>query len=437
LITRRAEARRHLLDAATTILAETLDYQEALRKLCALAVPHLADWCGVYMAKDEGRRIEQVAMRHLDPMKLSQVLEMERRFPPKPDRTRLWHVIRTGEPVLVRRITEKDFRRIAHGSEHLRWLHTLGIRSILMVPLRARGRIYGCLALANAESGRHFDRTDLDFITDLAYRAGVEIDNARLYGEAQHAIRLRENILAIVSHDLRNPLGAIRMAATALAAQTQCPSRHVEIILRSGGRMERLISDLLDMASIQAGRLAVERETVTCCELVDEAVQFHAPVLKTRGVQLERLPSKETVEVHCDRRRILQVLSNLLANSAKFTGPGGRVEIGAGAQQGFLVFTVSDTGSGIHRDDLSHVFEPYWSGRRPRVPGGTGLGLFISKGIVEAHGGRIWVESNVGRGTTVRFSLPLALPVSAPHRDAGGLSDGGIEGHGPVAGPML
>lgn len=222
--------------------------------------------------------------------------------------------------------------------------------------------------------------------------------------------RLREEILAIVSHDLRNPLGAIQTSAQVLLRSSPEPraARQVATIQRAAARMDRLIGDLVDMASLQAGRLALELRPTAAAALVEDAIQLHEAVAQEKGVALRREPGAGPgdVTVLCDRERISQVFANLLGNALKFCRGGDSVTIAAAAEEREARFAVADTGPGIAPEDVDRVFLPYWSASR-YARQGTGLGLHISKGIVEAHGGRIWVESRPGAGATFQFTLPL------------------------------
>jgi PAS domain S-box-containing protein len=229
------------------------------------------------------------------------------------------------------------------------------------------------------------------------------------YEEAQRAVRMREEVLAVVSHDLRNPLGAIQMAAALLLLRLGSDPRsrkQVETIHRSATRMEHLLADLLDMASIQAGRLALERKPEEPEQILAEVLEGHEPPAREKGIDIYRQCDLGDAMLHCDRDRVLQVLGNLIGNAIKICRPGDSVTVSCASSGGQAVFAVSDTGPGIPENEVPHLFEPYWSAER-HAKKGTGLGLYISKGIVEAHGGRLWVESTHGKGACFYFSLPV------------------------------
>lgn len=229
--------------------------------------------------------------------------------------------------------------------------------------------------------------------------------------EAQRTTDLREEFLAIVAHDLRTPLGSIRMGAGLLAktAQTATPAavkKTAQRMLRASDRMDHLISDLLDFALIQAGRLTVERSIVEADSLVHESLEMFRPLAAEKGVQLEGV-GEQGLLLHADRERLLQIISNVVGNALKFTPAKGSVALHLARSGPEAVFTISDTGRGMSPDELSRMWGRYWQAKR-KPEEGLGLGLFITKGLVEAHGGRIWAESSPEAGSTFHFTMPLA-----------------------------
>jgi PAS domain S-box-containing protein len=250
-------------------------------------------------------------------------------------------------------------------------------------------------------------------------RAGLLLREREARERAEGAIRTRDEVLAIVSHDLRNPLNTIAMGATALRdLPGQDPSRYVDMIHRATQRMNRLIEDLMDVVRLEGGqRLALAPAVVDLPPLLAELCE---------SFQAQAQPRHQTVTCECDpavppimadRDRLHQVLGNLVGNALKFTPEGGRVTVQAGRVEGEILVSVADTGPGIPPEDLPRIFDPYWQARRTARLG-AGLGLAISRGIVEGHGGRIWVESRPGEGSTFTFALPIAGPEAAPRGDA-------------------
>jgi signal transduction histidine kinase len=237
--------------------------------------------------------------------------------------------------------------------------------------------------------------------------------------DAERALRLRDEVLAVVAHDLRNPLGRISMAASLLAEESLGPDRRVEILgvlRRSAEGMSRLVGDLLDVASIEAGRLAIERRPMDVGALVVDVHEMFRPTAARRGVRLERAVADALPLVAADRGRLLQVLGNLLDNALRLTPGEGLVVVSAEHAPDAVRLSVSDTGPGIAPEEAPHLFDRFWQGR-PGRRGGAGLGLAIARGIVEAHRGRIWVESTPGEGSTFHILLPAVGAGSRPPLD--------------------
>ncbi|HTB75131.1 MAG TPA: ATP-binding protein [Polyangiaceae bacterium] len=249
-------------------------------------------------------------------------------------------------------------------------------------------------------------RAEIEIAEDVRQHA-IEIDLSRQVARAERAIRARDDVVAIVSHDLKNPLSVI-LTATRLIQKGIEPTRGtamVERIQDAVSRMNRLVSDLLDLGKIEAGGFAVHLARCDAEEVVADAIALFAPLVEERGIVLEGAVAPDTY-VMGDRDRLHQVLANLVGNAIKFTPRGAAVRIAVSAEGGYARFAVHDMGPGIAEADQAQLFDRYWRGTEPRPQAGTGLGLYIAKGIVEAHGGRIWAESALGRGSTFAFTIP-------------------------------
>ena len=399
---------RRFLDNATETLNRTLDEREALDQLARVVVPDIADWCVVdLLAHGE---LSHVAIAHDNAARRDAAWQYARTTRPDPagyDAT--WQIVQTGKPAMVTNISDEMLATAARDADHLRLLHELGFRSWIGAPLVARGTAIGVIHLCMNDSGRRYRASDLEIAVELGHRAGVAIDNARLYREAQTAVRVRDDLLAIVSHDLNNPLHAIDLGASLLLQHHGADARarkHIDAIRRSADRMERLINDLLDMASINAGKLAITPARVDARELVSEVIDSHEPFAHERGITITRDCDLGGVALHVDRDRIAQAFGNLLGNAIKFCVPGDVITVRAARVNDAVRFDFADTGPGIAPPDLPHIFEPYWSGRGGRKKG-TGLGLFITRAIVEAHGGTIVVDSQPGAGASFVVTLPI------------------------------
>jgi signal transduction histidine kinase len=297
-----------------------------------------------------------------------------------------------------------------------------GIRSLAFVPLVHHRKLIGKFMLYRNEP-RPFDARDLQFTATVAVhvahaveRRRNELELARAFREereahmlADEATRAREEILSVVSHDLRSPLGTILMGANALlnvdAGDRGHRARSVgERIHRQAERMARLIEDLVDFAGIQAGQLAIERRSHKPEDIISATNDIFSSMALERGLLLETRVRPGLPPIDCDSERAVQVMSNLVANALKVTPKGGAISIGAEPSDNEVVFFVHDTGPGIDAEELPRLFERYWRGKQTQYKG-AGLGLSIARGIVDAHGGRIWAESQPGSGTTFYFSL--------------------------------
>jgi PAS domain S-box-containing protein len=405
---KRYEEMLRFLSEASRQLAESIEYEATLNQIARLAVPGIADWFAVDLLNDG--ELSSVAVAHADPAKMELAKQYRSRFPPDLRGTRgVAKVLRDGQPDLFEEMPDEFLVSAAHNDEHLRLMRELGMRSAMVVPLRVQGRTVGAVSFVSAESARRFDRSDLEIAQGLADRAAMAIENARLFREAERAIHLREDVLAVVSHDLRNPLSTINMSTELLInkAPETAARKQLETILRASGRMERLIGDLLDMASIQAGRLSVERETQEIAPIITEAIETARPLAIANEQKLSAEIAVGSARCYIDRERILQLMSNLLGNAKKFSPSGGTIAIRATVSGKEAACSISDTGPGISEHDMPQIFDPYWSAKHAQKKG-IGLGLYISKGIVEAHGGRIWVENRAGGGAIFYFTLPLA-----------------------------
>ena len=412
----QAERRAAFLAEVGMVLDDALDYETAFRKLVQLTIPRLADYCLIdEMEADGGTR--RIARAHVDPEK-QKVLWNRVRHPPEadPDHHPVMKVIGRGQSVLVGECTDEVIDTIAHDAAHRVILtEVLKLHSFMIVPLVARGRVLGLITLAFSDSGRRYGPAELALAEEMARRAALAIDNARLYGQAQQAVRAREGVLAVVSHDLRNPLASILLNTSTLL-ELSAPGaldpwiadslrQTVALVEQSN----RLIEDLLDVSRVANGGITLMRAPHDLRDLAARAERMLRPLAEARGLGLEVSVPGTPVPVHVDGDRVLQVLSNLVGNALKFTPAGGRIEVVLESANGVARVTVRDTGIGIAADELEHVFDPFRQlGDADRR--GVGLGLPIARGIVEAHGGRISASSEPGVGSVFAFTLPPEAP---------------------------
>ncbi len=416
----RAEAehsqkRAALLAEASRVLSASFDYQTTLAALVRLAVPALADYCALDIVEAEDR-FERIGEAHVDPAK-SQLLREVATFPKNAltERHPLIRVMNTGAPVLEADITPAFIRASFAEQGQRRIVEALGPRSLICVPLVTSGKPIGALTLVTSGSGRRFEVADLSLAADLARRAAVVVEHARLFHEAQQATRARDDVLAVVAHDLRNPLNTVTMAVS-LMLETTPPERvqerrQAEIVRRAADRMNRMIQDLLDVKRMESGRLTIDSRPEQPDVLINDTVDMLRPLAAGSIIRMETNIEDNLPPVIADAARIQQVLSNLVGNAVKFTPRAGTISVCAERGDGEVRFSVIDTGPGIPAEQLPHIFGRFWQAKTSDRRG-IGLGLAIAKGIVEAHNGRIWVESSVGLGSTFYFTLPTANGVS-------------------------
>lgn len=401
-----------LLAEATARLGTSLDYAETLKSVAQALVPGLADWCGVDLVEDGVAR--SLAVAHVDPEKVQFAHDFRLKYPPDPSSARgVSNVVRTGVAELYRELPEELLRAGTRDEEHFRALEKLGLKSLMIVPIVVRGKPEGALTLAAAESAHCYDDDDLTLACELGRRAGTAIENARAYAAAQRAIHARDEFLAVAGHELRTPLAALMLqieslrVAMATGVLTKNPERFAARIDKTLGqtvRLARLVDGLLDISRIADGPVDLRIEEVDVAALVRDTCDRFTEDASQVGCEL-------VVEIEgpcvrgCDPQRIEQVLSNLLSNAMKY-GAGSRIDVRCARGSGGVTISVRDRGIGIAPADHERVFRRFERAVSERNYPGLGLGLWITREIVAAHGGSVEVESEVGRGSTFRVHLP-------------------------------
>jgi PAS domain S-box-containing protein len=401
----RRETLERFMSQAGATLASSLDYEAALQSIVHVALPTVAD-CAVLDVIESDGTIRRVASTHDDDTASRQLRELNQRLPAPTN------VPFPTARVLARSASweETHAGAWAAGGGAAAVLRAIGARSCLTLPLQAHHRVVGVLHLIATDPKRVFDEIAREVAEKLASRSALTLENAALYRSAQRATVLRDEIVSVVSHDLRNPLSAISMCSKVL--MTNPPSdpaeraRLLDAILEASALAERLIRDLLDASMIATGQLRLTLDREELDPLLTRVRTMFEHVAAQRNITLIVEGSAERGIVEVDAERLLQVLSNLVGNALKFTEPGGKVYVGAALDEEALRVSVEDTGVGIPKEDLAHIFDRYWHSRRKGRAIGSGLGLAIARGIVEAHGGTIRAESEPGLGSTFSFTIP-------------------------------
>ncbi len=325
-------------------------------------------------------------------------------------------VARTGDPEMED-LRGQSGRAVGPlGADYCPLLRQLAPTAYICVPLRAKTQLLGVMTLAMRETRRGYEERDLRVALELAGSIAWVLENARQLAETQRQIQLRQDLLALVAHDLRTPLNALRVASELFLSSespTEAAKTQAAIVSRSVDTMARMVEDLLDFSSVEAGRLSIQREPCDVRNLLHAAVEMLRASASKKGIALVISQPLPHVHVLCDRHRIMQVLTNLGENAIKFT-EAGEVRFSVKVIGPEVHVSVQDSGGGIAPELLPHVFERYWRPRRAANRSGRGLGLFIVRGIVESHDGRIWVESPPGRGATFTFVLPMSVVAEDP-----------------------
>lgn len=408
---KKTESRLRLLADAGAVLGASMDYQATLQSLAELVVPALADWCVVDIAEIGGLR--RVAVAHPDPAKRRIAEEVQERYPPGPDRPgAVAEVIKTGETQIITSISREMLSAAARDPEHLALIEQLGLRSAAVLPLVARGEVLGAMTLASSDSGHRYHERDRRFLEDLARRAALAVDNSRLLHEANEAIRLRDDFLAMASHDMRTPLGAIlantQLAQRRLARVADAPpeiTRNLENVERTTTALARLVAELMDVAMVRSGQaLPFDLSEFDLVAVLEQVAAEHRELSAIHTITIQGEPA---LIGQWDTARIERVLSNLVENAVKYSPEGGPVELVVRRDDGAAVVSVTDRGIGIPENELEVIFQPYRRASNARGLRGIGLGLAGARDVVKQLGGDLTVESTEGQGATFTLRIPL------------------------------
>jgi signal transduction histidine kinase len=415
-----AQRRLAFLAEASEILSASLEYETRLSSLVQLAVPYLADWCIIDMFQEDGA-IHRLAIAHIDPSKEMLAHQLQERYPSiKPETPHtIMNVLQSGRPWLDSEVSDTRLAAEARDAKHLEMLRTLGFKSEMVVPLVARERALGTITFVMGESGRTYGPADLGLAEELARRAAMAVENARLYQDARMSAQAREELLSIVSHDLKNPLASIKGYAQLLRRRIERlgipdAARLLDGLTKidtASARMVAQIDELLDAARLRAGQpLDLDRERIDLAALVRQVAAEHQQTTQKHAIQV--VSGVPELYGSYDAARIERVFANLLANAIKYSPQGGAIVIDIAHEQIddklWAVVAVRDQGVGIPAADLPHIFDRFHrAGNVARQIQGTGIGLSSARQIVEQHNGSIEVMSQEGVGATFTVRLPL------------------------------
>ncbi|HEY8269908.1 MAG TPA: response regulator [Pseudobdellovibrionaceae bacterium] len=413
---KKIEMQQNFFSESGRIILETMDPQVRLDRGANMMIPKIADICLVstYEQKD----FHFSALVHYDPAKQKLLEELTakdcswRNFP-----FNAKSVSELQEPILIEDVAEGALENSVAIRNMNQLMKRMNVKSYIILPMVVRERRIGSMTLAMSDSGRKFRHDDFAFLKEVALRFAVAADNAKLYWDSQQAIKDRENVLFIVSHDLKNPLSSIKLAGEFLE-EYHLPTEQdfflvAKKILQSAEIIERLIMDWLDFGKVQSGTLVIRKKSESLADIIESSLEAMKVKALERNIKLVVDLPKTDVMISCEKNRILQVLWNLLGNAIKFTSENGEVRIKAMKSDNSVQISIIDTGQGISPEQIPRIFDRFWQATETAKLG-TGLGLSIAKGIIEAHGGKIWVESKVGKGSQFHFTIATADEVKSP-----------------------
>jgi signal transduction histidine kinase len=419
-----AAARRfRFLAESSTVLSSSLDLRTTLTELARLCVSEIAEWAVVYIVDDAEcvRRLE-VAHRDRDKRDAAEALRTSTVALAEPHP--VLEVLRTRSPMLARAVDEERLESLSEDAQQVALIRSLGVTSFMVVPLTVRDRSLGAIALIRADEDNPFGEDDLELAEDLALRAALAVDNARLYRTAQEVNQTKSDLFAAISHDLRTPLNSIIGHADLLSMGIpetlgEASLRHVERIGKSATHLMHLIDELLTLVRLDAGREELHLADVEIDHLVCDVRDVVELLAEDRGLEFTTRLCYPAQTLRTDAPKLRQVLLNLVTNAIKYTEEGSvRLEVAAESDE--IAFRVIDTGVGIAAVDLEKMFEPFWQAdpARRNTDKGTGLGLSVVQRLVALLGGRIQARSTPGKGSTFTVTLPLRHPLDAPAVDS-------------------
>jgi PAS domain S-box-containing protein len=406
---KQVEERLQILAEAGRTLDSSLDYEATLANVTSLIVPALADDCIIFLESGDGK-LDMVTSAHSDASRAEAAREFFRRYallehPGHP----LQMVHRAGEPVLVPDAISAIDPGTALGRESYESSIGSQVNAGLAVPMRSRGQILGVMVWVCVESGRHYGREDLRLAEEVANRAAIAVDNARLYKAAQDGVASRDRFLAMLGHELRNPLNSISIVARMLERESLSDERLVKmrtLIGRETRQLSSLVDDILDVSRILAGKMTLALQSVDLTALVREGTQSFEDQARQRELTLAAELPEESITMVADPVRMRQVVANLISNAVKFSAPAGRIEVRLSTEDEFALLIVRDRGIGIAPELLERIFEPFAQAALT-PPHGLGLGLAVVKQVTELHGGKVTAQSEgIGKGAEFTVRLP-------------------------------
>lgn len=400
------------LAEASKILSSSLDYQKTLNTVAELAVPHIADWCAIDILEDNGK-VKQVAIVHKNPKKVKWAKELRKKQPvdPSDSQSGFGKILKTGESIIYPVITEDMLRAMITDPKQLKLALKIGFKSVMMVPIFSKNKPIGAITFVTTETKRYYNEADLLMAEELATRASVAIENAKLFQNSQEAITVRDDFISVASHELKTPVTSVKMFAQVLKKHSEQIGdkqavRHLSKMDQQIDKLTELIYDLLNVSKIQAGRMEFRESIFNFDEVITDVVDILQETETKHKIVVEGKTGKK---VKGDKERIGQVLNNLISNAIKYSPKSDKVVVTLKATKKNVTVAVQDFGIGMSKVHLDKIFERFYRiyDTTDKTFPGLGIGLYIASEIVKRHGGKLWVESDLGKGSTFYFSLPI------------------------------
>lgn len=397
------------------ILSTKVDFRTWLLQKAKLTVPALADWCAIdVLSEHDG--LERIAIIHKDEKMTEYLFEFEKRFPTtEKNSSDLYEVIRTGKAQLVPVVTDETIRQGARSPEHLEAMQTLGLKSLMIIPIIALGKTLGALTLGYAGSGRVYTQSDADFFREFCNDLGIVLDNGRLDHEIAKRDKAKDLFLASLSHELRNPLAPIKSSLELLKLRVTTTDVREELnnIEHQFDHLASLLNDLLDVTRFTQSKIEIVPHTLELRKLIERSLKASDALLRNSDITLHFTYPSIPLQILADDTRIEQAVTNLINNAAKFTPSGGSIWVDLSNEEKYAVLKIRDNGQGIDPKDLPNIFEMYFQGLNGKNTDGLGIGLLLVRNIVELHHGTIVaVSDGIGKGSEFIMRLPITEVLS-------------------------
>jgi PAS domain S-box-containing protein len=403
-----AQEKLSFLDNMSRQLAKSMDYTTRLTMLAELVVPKIADWCAIDVLSEDGV-LTNVAILHTNPKKVMLAKLIKKKYPPKPEHdSGIWVAIRTGKPMFIPDITDTLIKKGAYDKKHAEMLIEIGLCSIIILPLIARGKTIGVITLANSEKNRNFTQSDLLFVEHISSRAAVLADNARLYSEALEEDKRRDHFLGIASHELKNALAGIKSYTQLLQRKMPTDEKGSDYLRRidlNTNRLKRLMDDLIDLTKLKSQKLTLIKDTFEINKLVHEVAEELQLTTQTHKIVVK---TGQAVFISADRTRISQVLTNLIKNAIKYSPGARKIMVSVAKKEAEVTVSVRDFGVGVVKEDEQKIFNLFYrADDENNHTSGLGVGLYISNEIIKMHKGKMHLKSEHRKGSTFSFVIPL------------------------------